>query len=122
MPSLLGELGGRNGLEIIVAGLLERLLADPGLHRFFDDTSRARLELKLVNFLSALLGDRTADWRGRDLRAVHHDLGIQHDDFDAFLGVLGSTLRAAGVGSELASAVQRRIESMRDMIVAAPGP
>src|SRR5262249_10491463 len=121
MPSLLRQLGGRDALEIVVAGLYERFLTDQRLSRFFDDRSRARLELKLVEYLCALLGDSPGGWRGRDMAAAHHGLGIQDVDFDAFLTILSSTLQAAGVGTDLARAVRRRIESLRAAVVEVPG-
>jgi len=122
MPSLLEDLGGRDGIEIVVAGLYERLLADPDLRGYFDGASRLRLEARLVEFFCALLGDRPADWQGRDLHAVHVGLQLSDRHLDGFLRALAATLAAAGVAGGLAASVRRRFEPLRATIVARIGP
>jgi hemoglobin len=115
--SLLDELGGRDAIEIVVAGLYERVLRDPHLARFFRDVARPRLQRRLVEYLCAHLADRPAAWRGRDLRAAHAGLAIDGPMFDAFLALVAETLTCAGVADSLVSAVLARLEPLRADIV-----
>lgn len=119
MSSLLASLGGRDAVEVVVAGLCERVMSDPQLAAFFRDVSRARYERRLADYLCALLDGRPAAWRGRDLSSVHATLAIRGADFERFVAHLAATLAAADVPGALGEQVVTAVESIRDVIVAA---
>lgn len=117
MPSLLAKLGGRDAIELVVAGLCERVMSDPHLLVFFRDVSRARYEMRLADYLCALLDGRPAAWKGRDLSSVHADLAIRTSDFARFVAHLAATLAAADVPTALGDQVLTAVGSVRGAIV-----
>ena len=117
MASLLDAIGGPDAIELIVAGLWERVHADPELRLMFRDVGRNEHEARLARFLVLLLDDAVNRWDGRDLRGVHVDLAIDQIAFDRFLDCLTDTLDAAGVSARLASDVRARVAALGSMFV-----
>ena len=87
MSSLLERLGGRDGLTVVVAGLVARLEADPRLAGRL-----VRCEAELVDAFAALLGGG---------RAPPGALRWSWSEQAAVLACLIDTLSAAGVGCSL---------------------
>jgi len=116
VPSLLEQLGGRDAVQVVAAGLTERLVRDPALGGYFVGVERAPLERALAYYLSELLADRLDPGR-RDLRAIHAGLELGDADYDRFLDCLGATLQAAGVSRRLAARVRERLEDLRPSLV-----
>jgi hemoglobin len=124
--TLLEELGGRDALELVVAGFHERVLGDPRLVPFFRGVSRARLVGRQHEYFAAVLGapssDETEGALGAMLRPAHAPLGIDDDQFDATLGHLIETLHAAGVARPLVRRVVDRVARLRRHVVVAGRP
>jgi len=107
MQSLLERLGGRDGLTVVVAGLVTRLAADPSLAGKLAGIPRVRCEACLVDYLAAALlgescaldGERLIE-RARDMTCAERAAVVVH---------LFETLSAAGVGSSLSQEVVLRL-------------
>jgi hemoglobin len=117
MSTLLERLGGRDAIEIVVAGFYERVLGDERLRRFFRGTSMSRLQALQVDFFCAALGGTPHTYRGRDMRSAHAGLAISDGDFDAVATHLVTTLESAGVDGELIKQVVAAIAPLRADIV-----
>jgi hypothetical protein len=89
MASLLDQLGGREGLTVVVAGLVARLAAAPPA-----GATRGRYEAILVEQLAARLAG------GDTLEPIAADVGA-----GVIAECLRATLTAAGVGNALSAAV-----------------
>lgn len=104
MASLLDQLGGRDGLTVVVAGLVARLAAAPDHAGRWDDADRARDEASLVDALAAALdGASPLPATGRAARIASA----------TFVACLIETLAAAGVGSALSREVVVRVARVR---------
>jgi hemoglobin len=115
--SLLDEIGGRDAVEVVVAGFYERVLADERLKPFFRGVSMARLQAMQVDVFCAVLAGRPQDYRGRDVRTAHAGLRIADADFDAVATHLVATLHAAGVADALIERVVGLVAPLRGEIV-----
>lgn len=120
VSTLLVSLGGRDALEVIVAGFYRRLTADAHLATRLAHVAHARHEARLASFLAALLDQRPGAWAGRDLASAHADLGIDAEEFARFLDLLDATLAAAGIGGALRADIRAALARLADQIVTAP--
>ena len=100
MPTIFGQIGGYEALEVVVADFYDRVLADAELAGFFTGTNMARLRGKQVEFFAAALGG-PEPYCGAPMRQVHQGRGITMHHF---------TL----VANHLAASLQRGRSSGRD--------
>lgn len=116
MTTLLEQLGGREAVEMVVAGFYEKVLADPLLKGYFRGVQMSRLYKNQADFFCAALGDPEA-YHGRDMRSVHAGMGIGDEEFDAVARHLSATLTEAGVAQEQVNEVISLIAPLRRDIV-----
>ena len=116
--SIYNAIGGRAAIKLAVDIFFERLIADPELGPYFPrgagDTHRA--------FVATLLGEALGGperYRGRDLGAAHHGLGISDCQFDRAAGHLDVTLESLGVSRHLTDQIIEIVASLRPAVVAA---
>ena len=109
MDNLLERLGGRDGLAIVVSGLVARLSADPRLANKFDRHTRAHQEEYILTYSAVLLDGDHAPGLERDLAALHLRLQFGEEALAVFLDYLTETLTAAGVGSSLSRQILMQI-------------
>jgi hemoglobin len=116
--TLLGELGGKEGVAAAVDDLYRRLLSDPGLAHYFWAVDLRRVRAHMADFLVAAL-DGPDRYAGRSLDVAHADLGITHDAFDSTASHLLDVLEDRRVRPELLDSVLERIAPLRSLVVAA---
>jgi hemoglobin len=105
--SLYERLGGEGAVEAAVDVFYRRVLADPRLERFFDDTDMDAQRSKQRAFLTLAFGG-PAHYEGRALREAHASLvarGLDDGHFDAVAGHLVATLEQLGVSRPLVDEV-----------------
>lgn len=90
------RLGGYDAIRGLVDAFYAKVLAVPGLARFFAHADIKRVKHHQTQFIAALLGapDVMSD---EALRAAHQALGITHDDFEQTMLVFRETLEEAGL-------------------------
>ncbi len=115
-PSLWQRLGGTGALEIVVDEFYRRVLADPLLAPFFEDTDMETLRAHQISFLSSALGG-PEQYTGEDLRSAHEDLKLEAAHFVAVAGHLRRALEAVDVGVEEAADVMAIIAGLKGEIV-----
>ena len=94
--SLFARLGGKAAVEKVVDSFYERILADPLLSPFFEDSDMEQQRRHQTTFLSMLLGSRNT-YLGKSMLAAHEGLGIQDRHFNAVAGHLKASLESAMV-------------------------
>jgi hemoglobin len=92
--TLYARLGGYDAIVTVVDNLLPRLTSDPALGRFWnhrgEDGLRRERQL-LIDFLCASAAGPLY-YVGRDMKTSHRGMGINEDDWKAFIGHLEATL------------------------------
>ncbi len=95
-PTLYDRIGGETGLEKMVAGLYQRVLADDQLSPFFQHTPMDRQRRMQHEFMRAALG-APSDYSGLALAWVHGKRGITPGHFNRFCQHMFEALAEAGV-------------------------
>lgn len=91
------QIGGADGIARLVDLFYSRVLADPGLKRFFKGVEMAKLRRMQVEMFSAALGGPQR-YSGRPLIQAHRHLNIGLQDYQRFTRHLFDTLDEAGFG------------------------
>lgn len=118
--NLYERIGGAPTVERLVVDFYNRVLADPHLAPFFEDTDRAKLERMQREFFSAALGGPIR-YDGLSLSHAHHGRGIGRRHFARFVDYLLASLRGVGIDEEAASRVIARIDTYADDVVGGAG-
>jgi hemoglobin len=114
--SLYEQLGGADGIEAVVAGFYERMMADPEIRPFFRGVQMTRQHEKQVQFFTTALGGPSL-YRGKDMVTVHKGMGIADPHFNILVKHLTDTLVTAGVAEPLIKQVLGLIEPLRNQVV-----
>jgi hemoglobin len=120
--TLYKRLGGYDALAAVTDDFIGRLLADPGLSRFFggvSDDSKKRIRQLVVDQLCAATGGPCV-YIGRDMKTVHKGLGIGEKDWQASVAHLVATLDKFKVPAKEKNAVLAAIAAMKVDIVEKP--
>lgn len=113
--SLYERIGGSDAVERLVGAFYKRVLADPELLRFFQDTPTDKLERMQQEFFSAALGGPIT-YTGRPIGYVHHQLHLKPPHLARFLDHLLATLKDRELSEEDIYAVISRINKYADEI------
>ena len=119
--SLYERLGGYDAIAAVVDAFLPRLMADPGLGRFWQnrgaDGIRREKQL-LIDFLCTNAGGPLL-YTGRDMVTSHQGMRISDSDWSALVGHLSDTLESFNVPAQESGEVLAFIESTKAEIVEA---
>ncbi len=110
--SLYQRLGGKAAINAAVDLFYQKVLADPRVNHFFEDTNMKAQHAKQKAFLSAALGAPTP-WTGRDMRKAHENLDLREEDFNAIAGNLQATLKELKVDETLIAKVMVIVATMK---------
>jgi truncated hemoglobin YjbI len=95
--SLFERIGGSIAVDSAAELFYRKVLGDPLLAPYFDDTDMERQIAKQAAFLTMALGGPNA-YTGADLRTAHARLaGLRDEHVDAVIGHLAATLSELGV-------------------------
>lgn len=115
MGTLYSELGGDSVIERIVDLHYQRVMADPQLARFFQDTDMSAQRRKFQRYLHTIT-DGPLKQSALELRAAHAravESGLNDHGFDAFAHHFESALVEAGINSTLADRLRESIQRGR---------
>lgn len=87
---------GKEGLARIASDLVDRSIADPRIKEIFATTDVPRLKRTLAEQFCYVLGGGCA-YTGRDMAAVHKDMGVTNRDFNALVENLQWAMSKEGV-------------------------
>ena len=116
--SVYEAIGGRAALTAAVDRFYGRLLADPALSPFFPGGVGARHRAYVITILGEALGGPER-YRGPDVAAAHHGLGITDAHFDLAAGHLYATLDGLGVPRHLSDHIVGIVGGLRPAVVTA---
>jgi hemoglobin len=116
---LYNRLGGEPAVEAAVDLFYRKVLTDPSISHFFDDTDMDEQRAKQKAFLTMAFGGPNG-YTGKDLRSAHArfvDNGLNDSHFNAVAGHLQATLEELGVESGLISEVLTIAGSTREDVL-----
>ena len=110
MQTLYEKIGGKDSIEQLVTEFYQRVLSDPLLQPFFENTSIEKLQRMQVEFFTIALGGPEPDTK-ISLYEAHQGRGIATKHLTRFTEILIETLAVVGVKEEDAQKVYERIAS-----------
>ena len=113
--SLYERIGGKNAVEATVEKLYARLLSDPLLAPFFENTDMKELHYSQAAFVTMAFGG-PSHYKSLDLRAIHFDArvqGLSHSHFDATLDHLCDAMRELGVHEDMIAEASIIVDATR---------
>ena len=114
--ALYDRLGGAQGVDRLVATLLDEVYADRRIAFLFEDSDRDNLHAVIVEQICAETGG-PCTYEGLDMRAAHSGLDIRHDEFDAFVEDLILAMERVGVPTPAQNRLLAIFAPMRDKVV-----
>lgn len=113
--TLFARIGGEKTIAQLIDDFYDRVLADPELKPFFNNTSMDKLGRMQREFFSAAL-DGPITYTGKPLSHVHHGRGITKPHFALYVNHLIDTLRDHGITDQDAQDIIGRINTYADEI------
>ena len=117
--SLYSRLGGYDAIAAVANRLLERLMADPQLGRFWQNRGTDGINREkqlLIDFLCSSAGGDLL-YTGRDMLTSHRGMGISESDWQTFIGLVSGTLEEFSVPESESAEVLAFVESTKAEIV-----
>jgi hemoglobin len=113
--TLFERLGGASGLADIVQDMYSRVLDDPELKPFFENTSMDRLRRMQFQFIASAL-DGPIEYAGAELNSIHRGRGITAHHFAKFCGHFADALEARGADPHDVDRALGRLATYKDKI------
>lgn len=90
------QFGEEAGLVKLMDVFMEKLLADPRMRPFFENTDQAKVKKHLVEQFCVILGG-PCSYSGRDMKSSHATLGIDRSNFNALVEDLQWAMNKQGI-------------------------
>ena len=116
--SLFERLGGMPAIEAVIGDFLGNVAADERINAPFAVADLKLLQKRLVEFVCVATGG-PCKYGGRDMRAVHHGMGVTNAQFDALVGDLVKSLEKLKVPEREKSELLGALGPLREPIVEA---
>ncbi len=118
--SLFDRIGGMEAIMAATDVFYEKVVADPVINKFFNDTNMPNQVQKMVSFMTWAF-DGPSEYKGKDLRAAHKHLvaqqGLNDEHFDAVAKHLVATLRELNVPQDLIDEAVGIVAATRDEVL-----
>ncbi len=117
--SLYEDLGGAKALDAVVDVFYQKVLADPRVNGFFDNTDMEQQARKQKAFLTFAFGGPNK-YTGKNMTDGHAHLvarGLNDSHVDAIVEILGATLKEFNVPEEKIAEVAAVAESVRGAVL-----
>lgn len=109
-------LGGKPGIEKIVAIFLPIVLADGRIKQAFKDTDAGKLAALLEEHFCELSGG-PCEYSGKNMKAAHEEMHITNAQFNALAEDLQSAMEQQGVPSRVQNRLMAKLAPMQRDIV-----
>jgi hemoglobin len=112
-------IGGRPAIQAAVESFYRKVLADPSLRHFFEQTDMPHQVALQSMFISMLLGGRIV-YTGKDVRTAHagaRERGLNDSHFDTFLKHFREALEEAKAPPDKIEKVMTLLEGTRDAVL-----
>jgi hemoglobin len=122
--SLFDRLGGKPAVEAVANGLVDRILKDTRVNKWFAHASSTPENTKaykttLTSFICKAVGG-PCEYKGLDMTTAHKGRGVTDDAFKAVAEDLSATLDSLKVPAKEKGEVMTLVGGLKSMIVQAP--
>jgi hemoglobin len=114
--ALFQELGGKAGIDKIVADLLPIIQADPRIASFFAKTDMKHLGVLLGEQFCQLAGG-PCTYSGKDMVSAHEDMGVKVAHFMALAEDLQIAMERNNVSSSASNQLVAKLAPMKRAVV-----
>ncbi|EMA46033.1 group I truncated hemoglobin [Halococcus saccharolyticus] len=114
--SMYEDIGGNEAIEAVVSDFYKRVLDDPLLEPYFEETDMDALFAHQVQFVSAVAGG-PVDYEGDDMQNAHEGMAITEEAFSHVAGHLADALRANGVSEPHVETIIEEVATLEDDVV-----
>ncbi len=90
------QFGEEAGLVKLMDVFMDKMLADPRMRPFFENTDQAKVKKHLVEQFCVILGGQCT-YTGRDMKSSHSALGINRANFNALVEDLQWAMNKQGI-------------------------
>lgn len=115
-PATFQAFNGKEGLARIASDLVDRSIADPRIKEIFATTDVPRLKRTLTEQFCYVLGGGCV-YTGRDMAAVHKDMGVTNKDFNALVENLQWAMDKEGVPFAVQNRLLAKLAPMQRKVV-----
>jgi hemoglobin len=116
MQTIYEQIGGEPTIEKLIVAFYQRVLADPLMQPFFEQTSIEKLQCMQKAFFSLALGGPVPD-STISIYEAHQGRGIERRHLTRFTEHLIDTLREIGIEEKNATKVYERIATYSDEVL-----
>jgi hemoglobin len=109
-------LGGKSGIQRIVATLIPLIQADPRIKESFTDIDMKQLALRLEEHFCVLSGGPCV-YKGKDMKEIHDGLNITNAQFNALAEDLQIAMENVGVATRFQNKLVAKLAPMQRDIV-----
>ena len=117
--TLYEQIGGEPAISAAVSMFYDRVLADPELRPFFDESRLPRLIRRQAQFFTQALGG-PAVYKGANMKAAHRKHAIEERHFQKVVGHLSATLNDLKVPPTVSQEVVSQLAPLASDIINAP--
>ena len=114
--ALFQALGGKSGIDKIVAELVALVLVDPRIKNSFDEVDTGRLKEKLAEQFCEL-GGGPCKYSGKDMSTIHEGLAVTNAQFNALAEDLQVAMDKCDVPSRTQNKLIAKLAPMQRHIV-----
>jgi hemoglobin len=107
---------GQDGIHRVVKTMLDRAMDDKVIGEIFKGHDRVRLERTIFEQFCYIL-NAGCTYSGRDMKASHKDLGIQHADMSRLVELLQAAMRDEHIGFRAQNRFLAKLAPMRGHVV-----
>lgn len=115
-PATFQAFKGKEGLARIASDLVDRSITDPRIKEIFATTDAPRLKRTLTEQFCYVLGGGCV-YTGRDMAAVHKDMGVTNKDFNALVENLQWAMDKEGVPFAVQNKLLAKLAPMQRKVV-----
>jgi hemoglobin len=90
------QFGEEAGLIKLMDVFMEKLLSDPRMRPFFENSDQAKVKRHLVEQFCVILGGKCT-YSGRDMKSAHAGMGVNRSNFNALVEDLQWAMKKQGI-------------------------
>ncbi|WP_300427340.1 group 1 truncated hemoglobin [uncultured Thalassolituus sp.] len=114
--TLYDDLGGKEGIAVVVDGFINEISYDQNIVKFFAQTDIKRLREKLEEQL-CMVSDGPCEYTGDSMEDVHAGMQITTGEFNRVVELLQNAMNQAGVAYPVQNRLIKRLAPMRPEII-----
>ena len=115
--NLFDKYGGVPFITDLVRDFYKQVMKRPNLRRYFEGVPVDKLITHQINYVSTAMGRPVAGYHGRNIRQVHHGLGVTNASFALMMDLFDDALARAGVTEEDIPKINSILRSRHDDVV-----